>query len=69
MSAPVPSRFRIVPRDVAVRRRGASLLLALAFSHPWIALALVVAISIAFALGVWWLWRKLFRRAPRPGAG
>ena len=43
--------------------------LALAFSHPWIALALVVAISVAFALGVWWLWRKLFRRAPRPGAG
>ncbi|WP_374383252.1 DUF4126 domain-containing protein [Thermomonas sp.] len=43
--------------------------LALAFSHPWIALALVVAISVAFALGVWWLWRKLFRRAPRPGPG
>ena len=43
--------------------------LALAFSHPWIALALVVAIGIAFALGVWWLWRKLFRRAPRPDAG
>ncbi len=43
--------------------------LALAFSHPWIALALVVAISVAFALGVWWLWRKLFRRAPRPDAG
>jgi hypothetical protein len=43
--------------------------LALAFSHPWIALALVVAISLAFALGVWWLWRKLFRRAPRPDAG
>lgn len=43
--------------------------LALAFSHPWIALSLVVAISVAFALGVWWLWRKLFRRAPRPGAG
>ena len=43
--------------------------LALAFSHPWIAMALVVAISVAFALGVWWLWRKLFRRAPRPGPG
>ena len=43
--------------------------LALAFSHPWIALSLVVAISLAFALGVWWLWRKLFRRAPRPDAG
>ena len=31
MSAPVPSRFRIVPRDVAVRRRGTSLLLGLAW--------------------------------------
>ena len=30
MSAPVPSRFRIVPRDAAVRRRGTSLLLGLA---------------------------------------
>ena len=29
MSAPVPSRFRIVPRDAAVRRRGTSLLLGL----------------------------------------
>jgi len=29
MSAPVPSRFRIVPRDAAVRRRGSSLLLVL----------------------------------------
>jgi len=40
MPAPVPSRFRIVPRDVAVRRRGTSLLLGLA----WIA-------SVG---GVWW---------------
>ena len=31
MSAPVPTRFRIVPRDVAVRRRGTSLLLGLAW--------------------------------------
>ncbi|MBD9470291.1 DUF6776 family protein [Pseudoxanthomonas sp. PXM01] len=29
MSAPAPSRFRIVPRDAAVRRRGTSLLFAL----------------------------------------
>jgi uncharacterized membrane protein len=43
--------------------------LALAFAHPWIALAIVVAISVAFALLVWWLWRKLFRRAPRPQPG
>ncbi len=42
--------------------------LALAFAHPWIALALVVAVSVFFALLVWWVWRKLFRRAPRPQA-
>ena len=40
--------------------------LALAFTHPWLALALVVAISLSFAFSVWWLWRRLFRRAPRP---
>jgi hypothetical protein len=43
--------------------------LALAFSHPWIALAIVVGLSVGFFLFVWWLWRKLFRRAPRPQIG
>jgi hypothetical protein len=43
--------------------------LALAFSYPWIALALVVVISLTFALVVWWLWRRLFRRTPRPKPG
>ncbi|MBP9697223.1 MAG: DUF4126 domain-containing protein, partial [Thermomonas sp.] len=43
--------------------------LALAFSHPWLALGMVVAVSLSFALFVWWLWRRLFRRAPRPQAG
>jgi len=38
--------------------------LALAFVHPWLALAIVVAISVLLATFVWWLWRKLFR--PRP---
>jgi uncharacterized membrane protein len=42
--------------------------LALAFAHPWIALVVVVGISLFFALLVWWVWRKLFRRAPRPQA-
>ena len=42
--------------------------LALAFAHPWLALVLVVTISVAFALFVWWLWRALFRRKPRPQA-
>ena len=61
---PVSNWTASVTEDVAVVGG-----LALAFSHPWIALSLVVAISVAFALGVWWLWRKLFRRAPRPDAG
>lgn len=43
--------------------------LALAFSHPWLALAIVVSVSLLFALFIWWLWRKLFRRRPRPQAG
>jgi hypothetical protein len=33
--------------------------LALAFAHPWLALAIVVSISLGFALFVWWVWRKL----------
>jgi uncharacterized membrane protein len=42
--------------------------LALAFAHPWIALGIVVTASVLFALAVWWVWRKLFRRTPRPAA-
>lgn len=40
MPAPVPSRFRIVPRDAAVRRRGTSLL----FLVAW----------VASLVAVWW---------------
>ncbi|MDQ3495000.1 MAG: DUF4126 domain-containing protein [Pseudomonadota bacterium] len=50
-----------VTEDVAVL--GA---LALAFAHPWLALALVVAVGVLMALAVWWLWRQLFRRRPLP---
>lgn len=39
--------------------------LGLAFAYPWIALVIVVAMSVGFALVVWWIWRKLFRRRPR----
>ena len=39
--------------------------LALVFAHPWIALSLLVSVSVLIALGVWWLWRALFRRRPR----
>jgi hypothetical protein len=35
--------------------------LALAFAHPWIALAIVVAISTVLAASVWWLWRHVRR--------
>lgn len=43
--------------------------LALAFSYPWLALAIVVGLTVLFAWLVWWLWRKVFRRAPdtQPG--
>ena len=58
---PVTNIGASVTEDVAVV--GA---LALAFANPWLALALVVAVSLSVALVVWWVWRKLFRRAPRP---
>ena len=58
---PVTNLGASVTEDVAVV--GA---LALAFAHPWLALLLVVAISVSIALLVWWVWRKLFRRAPKP---
>ena len=35
--------------------------LALAFAHPWLALVVVVGISVALAVLVWWAWRKLSR--------
>jgi uncharacterized membrane protein len=43
--------------------------LALAFSHPWLALAIAVGLTVLFAIAVGWLWRKLFRRAPKPQPG
>ena len=60
---PVSNWTASVTEDVAVV--GA---LALAFAHPWLALALVVSVTVLFALGIWWLWRRLFRRAPRTPA-
>jgi hypothetical protein len=61
---PVSNWTASVTEDVAVVGG-----LALAFSHPWLALSLVVLISLLAALLVWWIWRKLFRRAPRPRPG
>lgn len=40
--------------------------LALVFAYPWLTFAAVVAISATIALIMWWLWRTLFRRAPKP---
>src|SRR3546814_19670601 len=43
--------------------------LAPAFAYPWLALAIVVAISRFFALRVGWVWVRRFRRGPRPQTG
>lgn len=58
---PVSNWTASVTEDVAVVSG-----LTLAFTHPWIGLGIVVSVSVLFALFVWWLWRKVFRRAPRP---
>lgn len=39
--------------------------LALAMAHPWLALGLVVGVSVTSALLVWWLWRTLGRGLQR----
>lgn len=39
--------------------------LALVFTHPWLALSIAGLISVAVAMLLWWVWRKLARRAPR----
>src|SRR5688572_26251827 len=39
--------------------------LALVFSHPFIALGLLVSVTGGIALVLWWIWRRLFRRAPK----
>lgn len=43
--------------------------LALAFTHPWLALFIVIGVSMLFVASVWWLWRKLFRRRPAVQSG
>ncbi|MBW3550621.1 MAG: DUF4126 domain-containing protein [Proteobacteria bacterium] len=40
--------------------------LALVFAYPWLALSMVLAITLTLALVIWWVWRRLFRRASRP---
>nr|MDQ3040313.1 DUF4126 domain-containing protein [Pseudomonadota bacterium] len=58
---PISNWTASVTEDVAVVGG-----LALAFSHPWLALVILVTLSVVLAASVWWLWRKLFRRAPNP---
>ncbi|MBT2746262.1 MULTISPECIES: DUF4126 domain-containing protein [unclassified Lysobacter] len=41
--------------------------LALVFAYPWITLGIVALITVAVAMALWWIWRKLFRRKPKAG--
>ncbi|WP_327058894.1 DUF4126 domain-containing protein [Luteimonas fraxinea] len=43
--------------------------LSLALISPWLALALVAAFVLPCAVAVWWLWRRLLRRAPKAARG
>ncbi|MBB1086965.1 DUF4126 domain-containing protein [Lysobacter sp. SG-8] len=58
---PVTNWTASVGEDVAVVG-----LLGLVFAYPWVTLGLVVLISLAIGLVLWWVWRRLFRRQPRP---
>jgi hypothetical protein len=62
---PVSNWTASVTEDVAVVGG-----LALAFAHPFLALAIVVAVSALLAMAVWWVWRRVRRAlfAPRPVA-
>lgn len=61
---PISNWATSVTEDVAVVGG-----LALVSAHPWIALSLLVSISVLVALAVWWIWRAVFRRRARPTAG
>ena len=61
---PISNWATSVTEDVAVVGG-----LALVFAHPWIALSLLVSVSVLVALAVWWIWRALFRRRARPAPG
>lgn len=53
---PVSNWFASFTEDAAVVGG-----LALAFTYPWLALGMVMAVSIALATAVWWVWRSLSR--------
>ena len=56
---PISNWTASVSEDVAVVSG-----LALVFTHPWLALSLAGLASAAVAALLWWVWRKLARRAP-----
>ena len=58
---PVSNWTASVSEDVAVVGG-----LALVFTHPWLALSIATMITVLVAVLLWWVWRKLFRRKPRP---
>lgn len=39
--------------------------LALVFAHPWLALGMIVTVSLLLGGLIWWAWRRLFRRPLR----
>ena len=55
---PVSNWTASVTEDVAVVSG-----LALVFTHPLLALSLAALISVLVAVLLWWVWRKVFRRA------
>ena len=57
---PVSNWTASVTEDVAVVSG-----LALVFTHPWLALSFAILISVLVAALLWWVWRKVFRRAPK----
>ena len=53
---PVSNWTASVGEDVAVVGG-----LSLAFSYPWVALGLVVTVSVTIAVVVWWIWSHVWR--------
>jgi uncharacterized membrane protein len=43
--------------------------LSVAFAHPWLALSVLAGVTLAGVSLLWWLWRRLTRRAPRVQPG
>ena len=58
---PISNWTASVSEDVAVVGG-----LALVFAHPWLALSIATLISELVAALLWWAWRAIFRRRPKP---